>query len=162
MKSQSLSWARGGCAAGDAAQMNHQAFTCSFTSSNSFKLRRFFCSHMSLWSFSFTTKGMMVLLLVVSDTLCPLTRHLLLSNNVRNLIVGRERRRKGLRLRRNDGNFLFKYQTCFLYQLWMKIAVGFCSIDWRRGWRMKYSGKDVRFLQSCSHMIDSYHWDLEG
>lgn len=25
-----------------------------------------------------------------------------------------------------------------------------------------HSGKDVRFLQRCSGMIDSYHWDLEG
>lgn len=44
---------------------------------------------------------------------------------------------EGVELRTNDQNFLFKLQTCFLYQLWMKIEVGFCSIDWKKEWWVK-------------------------
>lgn len=94
-------------------------------------------------------KARLVLFPAVSETpweLMP-TRTLLLSNLVRNHIYLRgrgERGGEGVGSRRNDQNFLFKPQTCFSYQLWMKIEVGFCCIDWKRGWWVKqWKGREV-------------------
>lgn len=72
-------------------------------------------------------------------------------------------RRGGTGLRRKDQKVFFQTSNLFFIPI-MNENWSWLLFYWLKKGMMgeTHSGKDVRLLQRCSHMIDSYHWDSEG